>query len=155
MGKPSHSHAQVPPDRLRCNERSATAAVCAVMDCWGALLDCLPCRKDSHRAGNTCLWKKDFGPEAALCAVKVDPSDARRLCLAGQKGSLIVLRLTGMARDRVEQQTYKVDMSASKPGDALRAVFSLTRDLLYVLLPREASPALMHRINRRTILLLW
>ena len=94
------------------------------------------------RAGNTCLWKRDFGPEAALCAVRVDPSDARRLCLCGQKGSLIVLRLTNMARDRVEQQTYKVDMSASKPGDALRAVFSTTRDLLYVLLPREASPKL-------------
>ncbi len=91
------------------------------------------------RAGNMCLWKRDFGPEAALCAVRVDPSDARRLCLCGQKGSLIVLRLTNMARDRVEQQTYKVDMSASKPGDALRAVFSTTRDLLYVLLPREAS----------------
>lgn len=93
-------------------------------------------------AGNTCLWKRDFGPEAALCAVRVDPSDARRLCLCGQKGSLIVLRLTNMARDRVEQQTYKVDMSASKPGDALRAVFSTTRDLLYVLLPREVSPKL-------------
>ena len=94
-----------------------------------------------------CLWKRDFGPEAALCAVRVDPSDARRLCLCGQKGSLIVLRLTNMARDRVEQQTYKVDMSASKPGDALRAVFSTTRDLLYVLLPREASslPQIMRR----------
>lgn len=119
------------------------------------LLTSSPAAKDCRCAGNTCLWKKDFGPEAALCAVKVDPSDARRLCLAGQKGSLIVLRLTGMARDRVEQQTYKVDMSASKPGDALRAVFSLTRDLLYVLLPREASPFLMHRINRRTTLHLW
>ena len=99
------------------------------------------------RAGNTCLWKRDFGPEASLCAVRVDPSDARRLCLCGQKGSLIVLRLTNMARDRVEQQTYKVDMSASKPGDALRAVFSTTRDLLYVLLPREASPEPFHRAN--------
>ena len=97
--------------------------------------------------GNTCLWKRDFGPEAALCAVRVDPSDARRLCLCGQKGSLIVLRLTNMARDRVEQQTYKVDMSASKPGDALRAVFSTTRDLLYVLLPREASPKPLHMCN--------
>ena len=86
------------------------------------------------------MWKKDFGPEAALCAVRTDPSDARRLCLCGQRGSLIVLRLTNMARDRVEQQTYKVDMSASKAGDALRAVFSTTCDLLYVLLPREASP---------------
>lgn len=80
----------------------------------------------------------------------MDPSDARRLCLCGQKGSLIVLRLTGMARDRVEQQTYKVDMSASKPGDALRAVFSLTRDLLYVLLPREASPCPTRKTDRRT-----
>ncbi len=90
--------------------------------------------------GNTCLWKKDFGTEAALCAVKTDPGDARRLCLCGQKGSLIVLLLTNMARDRFEQQTYKVDMSGSKAGDALRAAFSTTRDLLYVLLPREASP---------------
>ena len=55
-----------------------------------------------------------------------------------------------MARDRVEQQTYKVDMSASKPGDALRAVFSLTRDLLYVLLPREASNCPMRKSDRHS-----
>jgi hypothetical protein len=67
----------------------------------------------------------------------VDPSDSRRLVLCGQRGSLIVLRLNHMARDKVEQQQYKVDMSASKAGDTLRAAFSTTRDLLYVLLPRE------------------
>ena len=66
-----------------------------------------------------------------------------------------MLRLTGMARDRVEQQTYKVDMSASKPGDALRAVFSLTRDLLYVLLPREASSFPLCKKDRPSTLLQW
>ena len=40
---------------------------------------------------------------------------------------------------QVDQQTYKVDMSSSKPGDTLRCCFSTTRDLLYVLLPREVS----------------
>lgn len=30
-------------------------------------------------------------------------------------------------------------MSGSKPGDTLRCCFSTTRDLLYVLLPREVS----------------
>ena len=30
-------------------------------------------------------------------------------------------------------------MSSSKPGDTLRCCFSTTRDLLYVLLPREVS----------------
>lgn len=59
-------------------------------------------------AGNKCLWKKDFGGEAALLAVRVDPTDARRLVLCGQKGSLIVLKLLKLARDRVEQQQYKV-----------------------------------------------
>lgn len=88
-------------------------------------------------AGNTCLWRKDFGAEAALASVRVDPADGRRLVLCGQRGSLIVLKLNNMARDRVEQQQYRVDMSASKPGDTLRASFSTTRDLLYVLLPRE------------------
>lgn len=48
-----------------------------------------------------------------------------------------MLRLNNMVRDRVEQQQYKVDMSASKAGDTLRAAFSTTRELLYVLLPRE------------------
>ena len=31
----------------------------------------------------------------------------------------------------------QVDMSASKPTDTLRASFSATQDLLFVLLPRE------------------
>ncbi|BDA45713.1 probable WD repeat-containing protein 11 at C-terminar half [Coccomyxa sp. Obi] len=81
---------------------------------------------------NAQLWRKDFGAEAALASVRVDPGDARRLVLCGQRGSLIVLKLNNMARDRVEQQQYKVDMSASKAGDSLRASFSTTRDLLYV-----------------------
>jgi hypothetical protein len=38
----------------------------------------------------------------------VDPSDARRLVLCGARGTLIVLRLTNLARDRTEQQQYKV-----------------------------------------------
>ena len=33
-------------------------------------------------------------------------------------------------------------MSSSKPGDTLRCCFSTTRDLLYVLLPREVSLSL-------------
>jgi hypothetical protein len=77
-----------------------------------------------------------------LCSVGTDPSDARRLVLCGQKGSLRVLRLANLGRARVDQQTYKVDVSASKAGDGLRAIFSRTRDLLFVLLPREASPCI-------------
>lgn len=96
------------------------------------------CANGRVAAGNAQLWRKDFGADAALASVRVDPGDARRLVLCGQRGSLIVLKLNNMARDRVEQQQYKVDMSASKAGDSLRASFSTTRDLLYVLLPREA-----------------
>ncbi len=83
------------------------------------------------------LWRKDFGAEHALTSIKVDPTDWRHMCLCGAKGSIIVLRLVNLGRDKVEQQTYKVDMSSSKPGDTLRCCFSATRDLLYVLLPRE------------------
>ena len=59
-------------------------------------------------SGNTPLWKKDFGAEAALASARVDPGDVRRLVLCGQRGVLIVLKLTNLARDRVEQQQYKV-----------------------------------------------
>ncbi|KAL3161421.1 hypothetical protein ABBQ32_010311 [Trebouxia sp. C0010 RCD-2024] len=83
------------------------------------------------------LWRKDFGLDHALTTIKVDPTDWRHLCLCGSKGSIIVLRLVNLGRDKVEQQSYKVDMSSSKPGDTLRCCFSTTRDLLYVLLPRE------------------
>ena len=69
----------------------------------------------------------------------MDPTDWRHMCLCGAKGSIIVLRLVNLGRDKVEQQSYKVDMSSSKPGDTLRCCFSTTRDLLYVLLPREVS----------------
>ena len=85
------------------------------------------------------LWRKDFGAEHALGSIQVDPTDWRHVCLCGAKGSIVVLRMLNLARDKVEQQTYKVDMSASKPGDTLRCCFSTTRDLLYVLLPREVS----------------
>ena len=59
-------------------------------------------------AGNKPLWKKEFGAEASLASVRVDPNDARRLVLCGARGTLVVLRLTNIARDRAEQQQYKV-----------------------------------------------
>ena len=59
-------------------------------------------------AGNKPLWRKEFGAEAALAAIRVDPTAARRLVLCGARGTLVVLRLTNLARDRAEQQQYKV-----------------------------------------------
>ena len=90
-------------------------------------------------AAGAVLWRKDFGADHALSSIQVDPTDWRHVCVCGAKGSIIVMRLLNLARDKVEQQTYKVDMSSSKPGDTLRCCFSSTRDLLYVLLPREVS----------------
>ncbi|KAK9829709.1 hypothetical protein WJX72_007460 [[Myrmecia] bisecta] len=87
--------------------------------------------------GGGVVWKKDFGAEQLLASIKVNPTDMRHICLCGQKGSIVVLRLVNMARDKVEQQTYKVDMTNSKANDTLRCCFSTTRDLLYVMLPRE------------------
>ena len=97
------------------------------------------CKACGVSAAGSVLWRKDFGAEHALTSIKVDPTDWRHMCLCGAKGSIIVLRLVNLGRDKVEQQTYKVDMSSSKPGDTLRCCFSATRDLLYVLLPREVS----------------
>ncbi|KAK9845287.1 hypothetical protein WJX81_002462 [Elliptochloris bilobata] len=88
-------------------------------------------------ASCTVLWRKDFGGEAALGSVRVDPRDARRAILTGDRGQLSVLSLTAPERGRVEVTQYSVDVSASKPGDAFRAAFSCTRDLLFVLMPRE------------------
>lgn len=96
-------------------------------------------------AANSVLWRKDFGAEHALASIKVDPTDLRHICLCGAKGSIIVLRLVNLGRDKVEQQSYKVDMSKSKLEDTLRCCFSATRDLLYVLLPREVGAAPAHQ----------
>lgn len=52
--------------------------------------------------GCVVLWRKDFGAEAALGSVRVDPRDARRAILAGHRGQLSVLRLTAPERGRVE-----------------------------------------------------
>lgn len=105
-------------------------------------------------AGGGIVWKKEFGAEASLASICVDPSDARRICVAGNRGSLTVLRFApvvtrgandapaaghpgdGAARELkvAESQTYQVDVKA---GDTLRCGISATRDLLFVLLPRE------------------
>ena len=109
----------------------------------GPSCDCASHPGSCTLAAGSVLWRKDFGAEHALSSIKVDPTDWRHMCLCGAKGSIIVLRLVNLGRDKVDQQTYKVDMSSSKPGDTLRCCFSTTRDLLYVLLPREVG-ALAH-----------
>lgn len=107
------------------------------------------------------VWKKDFGTDAALASICTDPTDARRVCVAGTKGSLNVLKfaqppggvlgasatpvfaatnsMPNPPRGEVklaDSQTYQVDV---KPGDTLVCKMTATRDLLYVLLPREVS----------------
>ena len=54
------------------------------------------------------LFKKEMGLEALLASIRVNPRDWRQLCLCGQKGTLVELRLAAASRDRAEQQTYKV-----------------------------------------------
>ena len=102
------------------------------------------------------VFKKDFTAEAFLASICTDPTDARRICIAGTKGALNVLRFSqaplptagtpggsptppNSTRGEVklaDSQTYQVDV---KPGDALVCRFAATRDLLYVLLPREVG----------------
>jgi len=52
--------------------------------------------------GCVVLWRKDFGHEAALGSVRVDPCDARRAVVTGDRGALSVLHLTAPERGRVE-----------------------------------------------------
>ena len=47
------------------------------------------------------MWKKELGAEQALASIKVDPTDWRHICLCGAKGSIVVLRLTNMAQNKV------------------------------------------------------
>ena len=47
------------------------------------------------------VWKKELGAEQALASIKVDPTDWRHICLCGAKGSIVVLRLTNMAQNKV------------------------------------------------------
>lgn len=54
------------------------------------------------------LLKKELGAEALLASIRVNPRDARHLCLCGQKGTLVEMRLAAASRDKAEQQTYKV-----------------------------------------------
>ena len=58
------------------------------------LVACLP-------AANQVVWKKELGAEQALASIKVDPTDWRHICLCGAKGSIVVLRLTNMAQNKV------------------------------------------------------
>ena len=47
------------------------------------------------------VWKKELGAEQALATIKVDPTDWRHICLCGAKGSIVVLRLTNLAQNKV------------------------------------------------------
>lgn len=141
-----HKHSQPPTQSVCTYFHPAEAASTS----FTRLTHADRCKACHVSAAGSVLWRKDFGAEHALTSIKVDPTDWRHMCLCGAKGSIIVLRLVNLGRDKVEQQTYKVDMSSSKPGDTLRCCFSATRDLLYVLLPREVSayspqhPALLY-----------
>ena len=64
--------------------------------------------------------------------------DAGPGCGAGLTLSLSAKPARPLTRSCAQVTRYSVDVSASRPGDAVRAAFSCTRDLLFVLMPREA-----------------
>ena len=42
-------------------------------------------------AGGAIVWRKDFGAEAAINTLRMDPTNARRMCVCGARGALHVL----------------------------------------------------------------
>ena len=46
------------------------------------------------------MWRKDFGAEAAISALRVDPTNPRRMCVCGARGGLHVLHF-GVASAQV------------------------------------------------------
>ena len=46
------------------------------------------------------VWKKDLALDLAVSSIQIAPTDCRRLCLCGEKGSLVVMRLLDLTRDR-------------------------------------------------------
>lgn len=46
------------------------------------------------------MWKKELPAESLVSSIQVDPTDRRRLCLCGEKGSITVIRLLDLGRDR-------------------------------------------------------
>ena len=85
------------------------------------------------------VLKRDFGTEEGLAGMVVDPLDRAHLVLTSLRGSIINMYLTNPIKDRVDQQQYRVDCSDAKGGPSvLVCVLSATRDILYILLPRQA-----------------
>ena len=92
-------------------------------------------------------------PPQVLSGMVSDPRDCRRLCLTGPRGTLSVVDLTDpIGKDDVQIRQYKLTTTAGAeaaprggtsgstgpaPSPPLYVSFSVTRDLLFVLLPRE------------------
>ena len=56
------------------------------------------------------MWKKDLALDLAVSSIQVAPTDCRRLCLCGEKGSLVVMRLLDLTRDRCEDSLHACNL---------------------------------------------
>jgi hypothetical protein len=87
-------------------------------------------------AGNTVVWRREF--EEGLSGISVDPNDRCHVVLTSVKGSIISMALSNPLREKVEQRQYRVDCSDPRGGAPLLVCrLSVTRDILYILLPRQ------------------
>ena len=59
------------------------------------------------------MWRKDFGAEIAIAALKVDPTNARRMCVCGARGALHVLHF-GVASAQLPVATSEASGGAGR-----------------------------------------
>lgn len=52
-------------------------------------------------AGGGVIWKRDISMDSLFSSIQVDPSDRRRICLCGERGSLMVMHLLDLEKDRL------------------------------------------------------
>eukprot|EP00798_Chlamydomonas_sp_ICE-L_P003894 gene3894-13964_t len=104
-----------------------------------------------------CSVKRDLSSTELFNSMVLDPLDCRRLCLCGSQGALVVVQLNNPAQDQVDVKQFRVNLSpapgtaesskdrnrsvdssgGAPPTPTFQAVFTVTRDLLFVLLSRE------------------
>ncbi|GFR52352.1 hypothetical protein Agub_g14896, partial [Astrephomene gubernaculifera] len=105
--------------------------------------------------GGAVLWKRELAGPDIWHSLEVDPLDCRRLAVGSGQGGLALLSLDDPASDRVEIKQYRIGTAAAvattnsnSNGGATAAAaatagglvglrFCATRDLLFLMMPRE------------------
>ncbi|KAG2490001.1 hypothetical protein HYH03_011468 [Edaphochlamys debaryana] len=100
-------------------------------------------------SGGALLWRRELASPDVWHGLEVDPLDCRRLAISSAQGGVTLIALTDVAADRIDVKQYRVAVgppsssggaaggTSSTSGSVFAAAFAASRDLLFLLLPRE------------------